>query len=187
MKLEQSRQVFCHVDPIVTPGVEVKLVGNVTRVKRFVQSYGTGVETKIVFGAAIKVDLQSGETRRARDGQGVVVFPEDGVERRTKDVTENPRPGKLARIAGCDCGNFLKQGRAVGAKGNEELRMKEGQMQRAVSAHGNSGYAVRGAPGPGAIAFFDLRQKFSEKEILITTVAVAGIYVEAGTPIRCDD
>src|SRR5438132_11063732 len=127
MKLEQSRQMFCHVDPIVTPGVEVKLEGNVTRVKRFVQSYGTGVETKIVFGAAIKVDLQSGETRRVRDGQGVVVLPEDGVERTTRDVTENPRPGNLAGIAGCDGGAFPKQGRAVGAKVNEQLRLTEGQ------------------------------------------------------------
>src|SRR2546430_7712347 len=32
-----------------------------SRVKRFVQSYGTGVETKIVFRAAIKVDLRSEE------------------------------------------------------------------------------------------------------------------------------
>ena len=75
----------------------------------------------------------------------------------------------------------------MGAKGGEELRMAEGQMQGAVSTHRNSGYAARGAPGLGAIAFFNLRQKFSEKEILITTLAVAGIYVEAGTPIRCDD
>ena len=73
--------MFCHVDPIVTAGVEVELMGNVARTKQFVQGYGTGVETKIVFGAAIKVDLQSGQTRGARDGQRVVVFPEDGVER----------------------------------------------------------------------------------------------------------
>jgi len=30
---------------------------------------------------AIKVDLQSGETRGAREGQRVVLFPEDGVDR----------------------------------------------------------------------------------------------------------
>src|SRR5260370_41150924 len=65
--------------------------------------------------------------------------------------------------------------------------MAEGEMQRAVSAHRNSGDAARGAPVLDAIAFFDLRQNFVEKEILITTVAVAGIYVEAGTPIRRDD
>ena len=73
--------MFCHVDPVVTAGVEVELVGNMARAKRLVQSYGTGVETKIIFGATIKVDLQSGETRGARDGQRVVLFPEDGVER----------------------------------------------------------------------------------------------------------
>ena len=49
MKLEQSRQMFCHVDPIVAAGVEVKLVGNVPRVKRFVQSYGTGATSITVF------------------------------------------------------------------------------------------------------------------------------------------
>ena len=66
--------MFCHVDPIVAAGVEVKLVGNVPRVKRFVQSYGTGVETKIVFRAAIEVDLQSvaeqGERNEADEGEG---------------------------------------------------------------------------------------------------------------------
>ncbi len=81
MKLQQSGQMFCHVDPVVTARVEMELVGNVARVKLFVQSYGTGVETKIVFGAAIKVDLQSRETRAARDGQRVVLFPEDRVDR----------------------------------------------------------------------------------------------------------
>src|SRR5437879_13732581 len=101
MKLEQSRQMFCHVDPIVTPGVEVKLVGNVTRVKRFVQSYGTGVETKIVFGAAIKVDLQSGETRRVRDGQAAVVFPEDGGERTSNDARVKAVRGTWAASTGC--------------------------------------------------------------------------------------
>ena len=70
----------------------------------------------------------------------------------------------------------------MGAKGSEELRMAEGEMHRAVSAHGNSGDTARGAPCLGAVAFFDLRQKFPKKDILITTVAVAGIYVEAGTP-----
>jgi len=81
MKLEQSGQMFRHVDPVVTAGVEVELAGNMARAEHFVQSYGTGVETKIVFGAAIKVDLQSGETGGARDCQRVVLFPEDGVER----------------------------------------------------------------------------------------------------------
>ena len=73
--------MICHVDPVVTARVQVELMGNVARAKHFVQSYGTGVETKIVFGTAIKVDLQSGKTRGARDGQRVVLFPEDGVER----------------------------------------------------------------------------------------------------------
>src|SRR5216684_8033579 len=170
MKLEQSGQMFRHVDPVVTAGVEVEIMGNMARAKYFVQSYGTGVEAKIVFGAAIKVDLQSGESRGARDGQRVILFPEYGIERRAEDVTENPRPGKLAGIADCDCGKFLKQGRAVGANGAEELRMAKGKMQRAVSTHGNSGDPASGASGLGAVAFFDLRQEFPEKEILITTV-----------------
>jgi len=69
------------VDPVVTAGVEVELMGNATRVKYFVQGGGADFETKIVFGAAIKVDPQSGEVRGARDGQRVVLFPEDGIER----------------------------------------------------------------------------------------------------------
>src|SRR5258707_14410625 len=65
--------------------------------------------------------------------------------------------------------------------------MAEGQMQRAVSAHGNSGDAPSGAPLLGAISFLDLRQKFPEKEILITAGGGAGIYVETGNSRRGDD
>ena len=73
--------MFCHVDPVVTARVQVELMGDVARGKHFVQSYGTGVETKIVFGTAIKVDLQSGKIRGASDAQRVVLFPKDGVKR----------------------------------------------------------------------------------------------------------
>src|SRR5258708_9600686 len=129
MKLEQSGQMFRHVDPVVTAGVEVEIMGNMARAKYFVQSYGTGVEAKIVFGAAIKVDLQSGESRGARDGQRVILFPEYGIERRAEDVTENPRPGKLAGIAGRDPRKFCQQGRARNRKGAEKPRVAERPMQ----------------------------------------------------------
>src|SRR5256885_16459652 len=95
MKLEQSGQMFCHVDPVVTAGVEVELVGNVARAKHFVQSYGAGIETKIVFGAAIKVDPQSGETGGARGELGGVLFSKDGGERGVADVPGRSRAGEI--------------------------------------------------------------------------------------------
>jgi len=77
MKLEQSGQMFLPRRPSCN-----RRGGGGTRgecgASPSIQSYGTGVETKIVFGAAVKVDLQSGKTRGARDGQRVVLFPEDG-------------------------------------------------------------------------------------------------------------
>lgn len=176
-----------HIDPVVAAGVEMEFVGNAARAERFVQGYGAGVETEVIFRAAIKIDMQSGETRGSRDGQRIILFPESGIERRAENIAENPRPGRLARIGNGNRGKLFQQSRTMGAHGAEELRMAEGQVQSAIAAHGNPGNAAVGASGLRAIAFFDLGKKFLEKKILVTKAAVTGVYVEAGASIRRDD
>jgi len=85
--------MFCHVDPVVTAGVEVELAGNVPRAKHFVQSHGTGVETKIIFRAAIKVDLQSARLAVRARVSGSFCFQKTGSIGEPNTSPENPRPG----------------------------------------------------------------------------------------------
>src|ERR1700674_4850299 len=131
--------------------------------------------------------LQSGETRGSGDGQRVVLFPENRIERRAEYIAENARSGRLARVGNADRGKFFEQCGAVGAYGGEELRMTKAEMQRAVPAHGNSGNATGSAPGLRAIALFDLGKKFPEKKILVTKAAITRIDVEAGASIGRND
>jgi len=60
----------------------------------------------------------------------------------------------------------------VGADGAEKLRMAEGEMQRAVAAHGDAGDGVVGATGGDSVAFFDEWEKFLEQEIFVGALAV---------------
>ena len=81
MKLERSRQVLREIGPVVTPGVNVKFVGNAARRKQIVKRPGARMEAEIIFGAAIKVDLQSCEVSGTRQRKRVVAFPEDAIGR----------------------------------------------------------------------------------------------------------
>ena len=60
----------------------------------------------------------------------------------------------------------------MSADGTEELRMAEGETQRAVASHGDTRDGAIGAAGRGAIALFDEREKFLQKEILVAVPAV---------------
>ncbi len=75
----------------------------------------------------------------------------------------------------------------MSADGTEELRMAEGQMERAVASHGYAGNGAVGAAGSGAVTFFDEGKEFFEQKILVAIFAVAGVDVEARVTIRSDD
>jgi len=49
MELKKSGQVLGYIDPVVAAGVEMEFVGNMARAERFVQGYGAGVKTEIIF------------------------------------------------------------------------------------------------------------------------------------------
>src|SRR5579859_453089 len=65
--------------------------------------------------------------------------------------------------------------------------MAEGEMQRVVAAHGDTGDGAVGSAGRGAVAFFDEREKFLQKKILVAVPAVLCIDVETRTAVRRGD
>ena len=75
----------------------------------------------------------------------------------------------------------------MGADGAEKLRMAEGEMQRAIASHRDAGDGAVGAAGRGAVAFFDERKKFLEKEIFVAVFAVLGIDVKTRAALRRGD
>ena len=75
----------------------------------------------------------------------------------------------------------------MGADSAEELRVAEGEMQRAVASHGDARDGAVGAAGGDAIALFDEREKFLQKKIFVAVLAVLGIDVEARTTVGRGD
>ena len=75
----------------------------------------------------------------------------------------------------------------MGADRAEELRMAEGEMQRAVATHGDAGDGAVGAAGGCAIALFDEREKFLKEKIFVTVFAVLGIDVKTCPAVRRGD
>src|SRR5580765_91823 len=133
----------------------MKLVGNAPRSEEFVQSLRSGVEAKVIFGTAIKINLHTRKIRSTRYRHRIISSPEGGIEGRTKRTAKNPQPAELPRILRADFGKRLKQRRAVRAHGAEELRMPERNVQRTVAAHRNSCNSARFASRLHAIPLLD--------------------------------
>src|SRR5580765_230104 len=97
----------------------MKFVWNAPRRKQFVQGFGAGVEAKVIFGTAIKINLHSSKIHRARYRHWIIASPECGIEWRTKRTAKNPQPAELPRILRADFRKRLKQRRAVRSHGPE--------------------------------------------------------------------
>jgi len=122
---------------------------------------------KSSFRTAIKVDLQSGETRGAREGQRVVLFPEDGV--RSVSRIRPPRIRDLAswrESLSVTVGSFSSRAALWAPSEPKSFGWRKPDAARRIRP-----WKFRRCPewrAPlGAISFLDLRQKFPEKEILI--------------------
>ncbi len=76
--------------------VQVKFMRYMPRGEQFVQCLCARIEAVVIFRAAIKINLQPGKIRRARNRYGIVLIPERGIERRTKRIAENAQPPDLA-------------------------------------------------------------------------------------------
>ena len=78
--------MFGEVVGVVAARVEVKLMGNVARGEEFIESGGPGVEAVVVVLAAVKIDLQAGETRGAGEHDGAVLIEENRIGRTAEDT-----------------------------------------------------------------------------------------------------
>src|SRR5580658_7984890 len=102
MKLEQGGQMLGEIRPIVTAGIEMEFVRDVTRLEQLVQRLGASVEAIVILRPTIKVNVQSGKIRGVDDRERVVLFPEGGVDGRTENAAKNSYPGELVGIDGVD-------------------------------------------------------------------------------------
>jgi len=184
--LERSGEMFCEVGGIVAAGIEMEFVRDMARGEDIVEGGGAGVEAVVVVVAAVEIDSEAGEIGGTGEDEGAVLVPENGVGRIAENAAEYSRAGRAGRGAE-KAGKFFDERGAVGTDGAEKLRVAEGEMQRAVAAHGDAGDGTVGAARRGAIAFFDEREKFLEKEILVAAPAILRIDVEARTAVRRGD
>src|SRR4029077_12750397 len=117
MKLQQRRQVFREINPIVAAGVKVEFMRDIPGLEQFVQRFCARVKAVFIFRAAIKINLQSRKIGRARNGDRIILIPERGIEWRTKRIAKNAQTAELPGITRTDVGHLLDQCRAVGANG----------------------------------------------------------------------
>ena len=181
MEREGDFDVGGEVGPIVTTGIEMEFVGDFAGGEDFVESGGAGFEAEIVFGATVEIDFHTRERSSAGKGERAVAFPERRIGREAENAAEEAGTSRSwhAPISGEEGGKFFDEGSAVGADRRKQLRMSEGEMERAVATHGDTGDGAIGAAGADAVAAFDERKKFLQKKILIANFAVARVDVKA--------
>ncbi len=185
MKFQRRRQVRREVGRIVPSGVQMKFVGHVPRRQDFVQNCGPRVKRVIILIAAIEVNLQSRQIRRSRQRDRAFPIPVRRVGRAAKYAPEDPGAiglTALGRRTAKKDRQFLDQRGAVGAYGREELRMPEGQVQRAIPAHRNPGNRPVGAARRCAIALLDERQKLLHQKVFVAFLPVFRVDVETRPP-----
>lgn len=158
------------VGGIVAAWVNVKFVRDLARSEVFVQCGSASVETVIVLIAAIEVNLEAGEICGASQRERAVGIPEGGIRRAAENSAENA--GTRGLRGSKKVGKFFDECGAVSADGNEELRMAEGEMQRAESAHRNAGNGAVSAAGSDTIVSLDKGEKFLEQKILIAYFSI---------------
>ncbi len=187
MELEGGEKVVGEVGRVVAAGVEVEFVGDVAGGEDFVEGGGAGVEAVVVVVAAVEIDFEAGEIGGAGEDDGAVAVPESGIGRIAEDASEYARAGRAGRRGAEEAGKLFDESGAVGADGAEELRMTEGEMERAVASHGDAGDGAIGAAGGDAVVLFDVGKKFLEEEILVAIFTVARVDVETGAAVGSGD
>src|SRR5215469_473792 len=126
--------MFGEVGGVVPSGIEMEFVGDVARGEGFVERFGPGVKAVVVVVAAVEIDFQPGEIRRARQDDRAVLVPENGIRRTAEDAAEHPRARRAWRRVAEKTGQFFDQRGAVRADRAEKLRMAKSQMQRAETS-----------------------------------------------------
>jgi len=122
-----------------------------------------------------------------RQVEGIILLPVRAIDRIAKNLAQQvgkrphiPKIGiHFARRFGDEC-------RALRAHGGKKLGMRKGKSQRAITAHGKSGYASRFPVANHVEVRFYVRQELGEKKIAVTIMPVSRIYEETASPLRRD-
>lgn len=172
--------------PVVASGVEMKFVRDFAGGEYFVEDRCIAFEAVVILRAAIEIDSQAGEIGGASQNERVIAMPEGRIGWRAKRA-KNAEKNGLLRIGELHIGKFIEKRGAIGADGDEKFGMAEGQVQRSVAAHRNSGDTARMARWRGAVGAVDEGDEFANEKIFVADVAVAGVDVEARVGVWRDN
>src|SRR3989475_10357903 len=122
--------VLAQVGPTVVPGAQDKLVREALPLEYPVEKLRALFETIAVVVAAIKVELQAGETLRVfGQRERVVRFPVGLVERRAEGPLEHPSVKPPPAFGRNGVRKLGGQRRALRAGGTEQVRMEHAEVQ----------------------------------------------------------
>ncbi len=186
MKFEHRRQTGGEILPIVATRVEVEFVRDFAGSENAVEQLSAVLEAVVVFRAAVKVNLQSGQMRCTREIERIITLPEERIRRRAKRTKQAQQDG-LLRIGEANVRKFGEKSGTVSRDRGEKFGMAEAEMERTISAHGNSADAARLASRDDAVVSVNEWNELAHEEVFVSSMAVAGIDVEAGASVRRND
>src|SRR5271168_3743866 len=95
VEFQRIRNVRSKISVVMPPGIKMKLMRDVPRSENLVQRRRAGLESVIVLIPTIKVNLQSGKIRGARNGDRTVLLPKRRIgwtPKRSAKHTRTRRP-----------------------------------------------------------------------------------------------
>lgn len=185
MEGEGSRNVRGEVRGIVPSGIKVKFVGDFAGGENFVEHHSAGIKAVIILITAVEINFQAGKIGSAHQHEGAVGVPESSVRGDAEDAAQDASARRIRSAE--ESGKFFDERGAVRADSSEKLGMPEGQMERAIAAHGNSGNGAVSAAWRSAIVLFDEGKKLPEQKIFVANFSILCIDVETGAAGRRGD
>ena len=159
---------------VVAAGIQMKFVGDAARSEQLVKCLRAGVESVVIFGAAIEIDVHADRARAIADNrEWAIALPEGGIEWIAERSAQREGDRGFLRAGHLDVRQVGDQRGAVRADRAEHLRISKREPQRAIASHRDAGDAAVRAVGADAIVAFDEGQEFLDEKILVAHAAVA--------------
>ena len=180
LKLDDISEVANHELRVVSAGIDVELVGNAAGLQQLVQRLRALLEAIVVIVADIEINLhalEAGGRIILGEVEDVVAIEIPAIEGRAVDVAQEA-PGRAWR-AGSKIVRQLRNKRGhLRADRGKLVRISEGQTQRTIATHGNTGNAAGGASAFRAILLLHLRHEFLLQKIFVARLAILRVEVE---------
>ena len=181
MKLHDLGEVGQEIGEAVIAGIQMVLVFHVLFQQLIVQGSSSFFEAIVIILATIEIngELLQGGGILPGEVKGVVGVPVSNGDRISENVGQHfperrARPGGEIQLSG----RLGNQRSALGTDGGKHFRMAEGETQRTVSPHRDSGDRSIVAAFADAVFPFDERDKLLQKKIAVTNRTVSGVDVE---------